>query len=126
MDMEISDKTTIGMPVRNLIAIIAAVSLGVWAYFGVIERLNILETNRQLMEADLLKKAEQTPKNLEIYMLIEMNAKQIEKHSLQLEENLHTQVMLEHLETQIDKLTKDVEKLKDATRSIEFANGNSH
>ena len=126
MDMEISDKTTIGMPVRNLIAIISAVSLGVWAYFGVIERLNILETNRQLMEADLLKKAEQTPKNLEIYMLIEMNAKQIEKHSLQLEENLHTQVMLEHLEEQVDKLLKDVEKLKDATRDIQFANGNGH
>lgn len=124
--MQVSSETTIGMPVRNLIAIIAAVSLGVWAYFGVIERLNILETNRQLMEADLLKKAEQTPKNLEIYMLIEMNAKMIEKHALQLEENLHTQVMLEHLEEQVDKLTKDVEKLKDATRDITFANGNGH
>ena len=124
--MDISDKTTIGMPIRNLIAIVASVAVGVYSYFGVIERLNILETNRQLMEADLLKKAEQTPKNLEIYMLIEMNAKQIEKHNKQLQENLHTQVMLEHLEGQVDKLAKDVEKLKDATRSIEFANGNGH
>ena len=122
--MEISDKTTIGMPIRNLIAIAVSVALGVWAYFGVIERLNILETNRQLMEADLLKKAEQTPKNLEIYMLIEHNAKQIAEHNQQLEENLHTQVMLEHLEEQVDKLLKDVEKLKDATRDIQFANGN--
>ena len=124
--MEISDKTTIGMPIRNLIAIISGAILGVWAYFGVIERLNILETNRQLMEADLLKKAEQTPKNLEIYMLIEHNAKQISEHNQQLEENLHTQVMLEHLEEQVDKLLKDVEKLKDATRDIQFANGNGH
>jgi len=92
----------------------------------VIERLNILETNRQLMEADLLKKAEQTPKNLEIFMLIEHNAKQISEHSQQLEENIHTQVMLEHLEEQVDKLLKDVEKLKDATRDIQFANGNGH
>jgi hypothetical protein len=122
--MEISDKTTVGMPIRNLIAIAVSVALGVWAYFGVIERLNILETNRQLMEADLLKKAEQTPKNLEIYMLIEHNAKQIAEHNQQLEENLHTQVMLEHLEEQVDKLLKDVEKLKDATRDIQFANGN--
>ena|SRR5210317_2087929 len=122
--MEISDKTTVGMPIRNLIAIAVSVALGVWAYFGVIERLNILETNRQLMEADLLKKAEQTPKNLEIYMLIEHNAKQISEHNQQLEENLHTQVMLEHLEEQVDKLLKDVEKLKDATRDIQFANGN--
>ena len=114
------------MPIRNLIAITTSVALGVWAYFGVIERLNILEMNRQLMGADLLKKAEQTPKNLEIYMLIEMNAKQIEKHSQQLEENLHTQVMLDHMESQLEKLMKDVEKLKDATRSIEFANGNGH
>jgi len=124
--MELSDKTTIGMPIRNLIAIATSVALGVWAYFGVIERLNILETNRQLMEADLLKKAEQTPKNLEIFMLIEHNAKQISEHNEQLEENLHTQVMLEHLEEQVDKLLKDVEKLKDQTRDIEFANGNGH
>jgi len=124
--MEISDKTTIGMPIRNLISIISIAIISVWGYFGIIERLNILETNRQLMEADLLKKAEQTPKNLEIYMLIEMNAKQIEKHTQQLAENIHTQVMLDHLETQQEKLTKDVEKLKDATRDIQFANGNGH
>ena len=124
--MELSDKTTIGMPIRNLIAIVSSVAVGVWAYFGVIERLNVLETNRQLMEADLLKKAEQTPKNLEIFMLIEHNAKQISEHSQQLEENIHTQVMLEHLEEQVDKLLKDVEKLKDATRDIQFANGNGH
>ena len=124
--MEISDKTTIGMPIRNLIAIATSVALGVWASFGVIERLNILETNRQLMEADLLKKAEQTPKNLEIFMLIEHNAKQISEHSQQLEENIHTQVMLEHLEEQVDKLLKDVEKLKAATRDIQFSNGSGH
>jgi len=124
--MEISDKTTIGMPIRNLISIISIAIISVWGYFGIIERLNILETNRQLMEADLLKKAEQTPKNLEIYMLIEMNAKQIEKHTQQLAENIHTQVMLDHLSSQVEKLQKDVEKLKDATRSIEFANGNGH
>ena len=124
--MEISDKTTVGMPIRNLIAIAVSVALGVWAYFGVIERLNILETNRQLMEADLLKKAEQTPKNLEIYMLIEHNAKQIEDHNQRLDADVHTKVMLEHLEEQVDKLLKDVEKLKDATRDIQFANGNGH
>ena len=124
--MEISDKTTVGMPIRNLISIVFVAIISVWGYFNIIERLNILETNRQLMEADLLKKAEQTPKNLEIFMLIEHNAKQIAEHNEQLEENLHTQVMLEHLEEQVDKLLKDVEKLKDQTRDIEFANGSSH
>ena len=109
--MEISDKTTVGMPIRNLISIVTAVVIGAWAYFGVIERLNILETNRQLMEADLLKKAEQTPKNLEMLMLIEMNSKLLEKHQIQLDENIHTKVLLTEANKKIDKLQEDVEKL---------------
>ena len=63
------------------------------------------------MEADLLKKAEQTPKNLEMLMLIEMNAKIIEKHQIQLDDNVHTQVMLNEANKKIEKLQKDVEKL---------------
>ena len=72
--MKISDNTSIAMPMRNLISIVVAVAVGVWAYFGIVERINTLETSKQLMEADLLKKAEQTPKNLEMFMLIEHNA----------------------------------------------------
>ena len=66
---------------------------------------------KQLMEADLLKKAEQTPKNLEMLMLIEMNAKILEKHQIQLDDNIHTQVMLNEANKKIDKLQEDVEKL---------------
>ena len=51
-----------------MLAIVAAVAIGVWAYFGVIERLNKLETSDTLFQADLLKKAEQEPKNLEMFM----------------------------------------------------------
>jgi hypothetical protein len=69
--LDISSDTSIAMPMRNLLSIVSAVAIGVWAYFGIVERLNNLETSKQLMEADLLKKAEQTPKNLEIYMLID-------------------------------------------------------
>ena len=125
-EFKLSDQTSVALPIKNIVAIVSAIVVAVWTYFGIVERLNRLETNEKLMAQDLLKKAEQTPKNLEIYMLIEMNAKQIEKHNQQLQENLHTKVMLEHLESQVEKLTKDVEKLKDATRSIEFANGNGH
>ena len=78
--MKISDNTSIAMPMRNLISIVVAVAVGVWAYFGIVERINTLETSKQLMEADLLKKAEQTPKNLEMFMLIEHNAGILEKH----------------------------------------------
>ena len=109
--MKISDNTSIAMPMRNLISIVVAVAVGVWAYFGIVERINTLETSKQLMEADLLKKAEQTPKNLEMLMLIEMNAKLLEKHQIQLDENIHTKVLLTEANKKIDKLQEDVEKL---------------
>ena len=109
--MKISDNTSIAMPMRNLISIIVAVAIGVWAYFGIVERLNSLETSKQLMEADLLKKAEQKPKNLEMLMLIELNASIIEKHQEQLDENVHTKVLLMEAQKKIEKLIEDVEKL---------------
>jgi|TARA_S200002703_G_C3672136_1_gene206369 hypothetical protein len=109
--MKISDQTSIAMPMRNLISIIIVIAIGVWGYFGIVERLNNLETSKQLMEADLLKKAEQTPKNLEMLMLIEMNAKIIEKHQKQLDENIHTKVLLMEADKKINKLQEDVEKL---------------
>ena len=109
--MKISDSTSIAMPMRNLISIVVFVAVGVWAYFGIVERINTLETSKQLMEADLLKKAEQTPKNLEMLMLIEMNAKLLEKHQMQLDENIHTKVLLTEANKKIEKLQEDVEKL---------------
>ena len=109
--MKINENTNVALPIRNLLAIIGAVAIGVWAYFGIVERLNSLETSKQLMEADLLKKAEQTPKNLEMLMLIELNASIIEKHQEQLDENVHTKVLLMEAQKKIEKLIEDVEKL---------------
>ena len=63
--LDISDSTAVSMPMKNLIAIVGAVAMGVWAYFGVIERLNKLETNalldkyKEYYESDLDKKDEQ-------------------------------------------------------------------
>ena len=109
--MKINSETNLSLPIRNLVALIFVICSGLWAYFGIVERLNTLETSKQLMEADLLKKAEQTPKNLEMLMLIEMNAKLLEKHQIQLDDNIHTQVMLNEANKKIDKLQEDVEKL---------------
>ncbi len=109
--MKINSETNLSLPIRNLVALIFVICSGLWAYFGIVERLNTLETSKQLMEADLLKKAEQTPKNLEMLMLIEMNAKLLEKHQIQLDDNVHTQVMLNEANKKIEKLQKDVEKL---------------
>ena len=122
--MKISDRTNIGLPLRNLIGLVAAVAAGAWFAFGVIERLNRLETKNQLFEKDLLEASVQKPIDQEQFMLLEWQAKQIEKINKILEANLHTNVMLEQHTKEIEKIKKDVEKLKDATRDIKFSNGN--
>ena len=109
--MKINDNTNISLPVRNLIALIFIICSGLWAYFNIVERLNTLETSEQLMKNDLLKKAEQTPKNLEMLMLIEHNAEILDKHQIQLDENIHTKVLLNEATKKIEKLQQDVEKL---------------
>jgi len=122
--MKISDSTSVALPLRNLFAIVGTVAIGAWFAFGVIERLNNLETKNQLFEKDLLEASVQKPIDQEQFMLLEWQAKQIEKIQKILEENMHTNVMLEQHTKEIEKLKKDIEKLKDATRDIKFANGN--
>jgi len=122
--VKISDNTNIGLPLRNLIGLIGAIIVGAWFAFGVIERLNKLETKNQLFEKDLLEASVQKPIDQEQFMLLEWQAKQIEKMQKQLEDNVHTGVMLKQHSKEIEKLKKDLEKLKDATRDIKFSNGN--
>ena len=104
--MKVSENTSISMPIRNMLAIIAAVAVGAWAYFGVIERLNKLETSDTLFQADLLKKAEQEPKNLEMYMLIEHLASQIESIEKEIDASRYNKVNIDHLKEQVDMLQK--------------------
>jgi len=110
--LKLSDQTQVSLPIKNMVAILSTVVVAVWTYFGIVERLNRIETNEKLMAQDLLKKAEQTPKNQEMYMLIEYQAKALEKHSKQLEENVHTKVIIQQLEKKIDKLEKELDKLR--------------
>ena len=125
--MKLSDNTAISMPMRNLLSILAAVAIGVWAYFGVIERLNNVETNYKLMSSDLEKNTDfrikwprgelgSLPADSEQFMLIEHMAGQIEKHTEQLEGGMHNKVNIEFLSKQVEKLLADVEKLKDKIR----------
>ena len=106
--MKVSENTSISMPIRNMLAIVAAVAVGAWAYFGVIERLNKLETSDTLFQADLLKKAEQEPKNLEMFMLIEHLAKQIESIEKEIEASRYNKVNIDHLKEQVDLLQKKI------------------
>ena len=114
--MKLSDNTAISMPMRNLISILGATAVGVWAYFGVIERLNNIETRATLFEADLLKAADQKPIDQEQYMLLEFTAIQLEKVTTEMESMMNNRVNIDFLKTQVDKLQKDVEILKDKVR----------
>ena len=122
--MKISTESNIGLPLKNLLGLISAIVVGAWFAFTVIERLNNLETRNKLFEKDLLEASVQKPVDQEQFMLLEWQAKQIEKMQKQLEDNVHTGVMLNQHSKEIEKIKKDVEKLKDQTRDIKFANGN--
>ena len=125
--MKLSDNTAISMPMRNLLSILAAVAVGVWAYFGVIERLNNVETNYKLMSSDLEKNTDfrikwprgelgSLPADSEQFMLIEHIAGQLEKVQEQLEAGMHNKVNIEFLSKQMEKALTDIEKLKDKIR----------
>ena len=110
--MKISENTNIGLPIKNLIGLISAILIGAWFAFGVIERLNKLETADTLFQADLLKKAEQEPKNLEMFMLIEHLASQIESIEKEIEASRYNKVNIDHLKEQVDIINKQIEKLR--------------
>ena len=120
--MKLGPEQAVQMPMKTVLSLIVIVSAFTFSYFQITERLNKLETQDTLMQSDLLKKAEQTPKNLEIFMLIEELYKQSDKHQELLDKNIHTQVKLDHIAIQLDKALTDIEKLKDKVRE----NGNSY
>ena len=144
--LDISDSTAISMPMKNLIAIVAAVSMGVWAYFGVLERITMLETTSKLaekdlnqhverLEADLTKNTEfrikwprgemgTLPADSEQYMLIEDIYGSVEKIEKQLDSMMDNKINIQFLQKQVEKMLSDIEKLKDADREIVYQNGN--
>ena len=144
--LDISDSTAISMPMKNLIAIVAAVSMGVWAYFGVLERITMLETTSKLaekdlnqhverLEADLTKNTEfrikwprgemgTLPADSEQYMLIEDLYGSVEKLEKHIDNMMNNKINIEFLQKQVEKMLEDIEKLKDADREIVYKNGN--
>ena len=131
--LDLSDKTAISMPMRNLLAILATVGIGVYSYFGVQERLNSLETRVTLSEADLTKNTEfrikwprgemgQLPADNEQYMLLEFLSGQTENIQKEMESMMSNTVNIDFLKKQVAKLQDDVEKLKDKVRN----NGGDH
>ena len=115
--MKISDSTNVQMPLKTVISLITLVAVGTWAYFGLIQRITELETARQLMEADLLKKAEQTPVDMEQTMILEWLGTQNATMEAELESMINNKINIEFLKEQVSKLQSDVETLKDKVRA---------
>ena len=122
--MKVSENTSVAMPIKNMIGIIIAVSAGIFAYTEITARLTSLETSRELMNADLLKKSEQTTTDSEQFMLLEELYKTVDKLQETQEQNMTNKVNIEFTQKQLEKALADIEKLKDKVR--ENGNGSSH
>ena len=146
--LDISDSTAVSMPMKNLIAIVGAVAMGVWAYVGVMERLNKLETNTTLLTKDL-EQAEEAlsldieknnefrikwprgdlgspPADSEQFMLIEFLSGQVETIQTQLEGMMNNKVNIERLQKDMQKALNDIEELKDSLREAKNGYGHSN
>ena len=143
--LDVSDQTAISMPMRNLLSIITAVAIGVWAYFGVLERITMLETKAALSEKDLNQAVEMLttdlekntefrikwprgemgslPADSEQFMLIEHIAGQVEQIQKSMESMMNNGVNIKRLQEDVKILREDVEKLKDSNRDIIYKNG---
>ena len=126
--MKISDNTAVSMPMRNLISILAAVGIGVWSYFGIIERLNNIETQGKLMVVDVEKNTEfrikwprgemgSLPADAQQDMLIEFISTQIEAIQEEMEGMMSNTVNIKRAQQDIEKLITTTEKLEDKVRA---------
>ena len=146
--LDISDQTAVSMPMKNLIAIVVAVAVGVWAYFGIVERINKLETQSVLIQKDMNAEDErlhsevtkntefrikyprgelgQSSQDIEQFMLIEDLYKSVERMQKHLDDMANNKVNIEFLIKQLEKAQENIEKLKDADREIVYKNGGEH
>ena len=145
--LDISESTAVSMPMKNLIAIVVAVAVGVWAYFGIIERLNKLETQSVLLEKDMTAEDErlhnevtkntqfrikyprgelgQRSQDIAQFMLIEDLYKSVDRMQEHLDSMSNNKINIEFLNKQMDKALESIEKLKDADREITYKNGSN-
>jgi len=126
--MRVSDNTAISMPMRNLLSILAAVAVGVWAYFGVIERITSIENDNVLMKKDLDQAVEfsikwprgelgSLPADSEQFLLIESLLGDVEYIQLEIKESRHNAVNIDRLQKDVDKILEAIDLLKDKVRS---------
>ena len=135
MALKISDEAKVQMPMKTVASLIALVAIGTWAFFGIQEKLNQHSTKLEIMGKDSELNTEfrikwprgllgSLPADSEQFMLIEELYKQMDKLQVRVDGMLHNEVNIKALEKAVDKLQKDVEKLKDKQRTFSNGNGN--
>ena len=132
--MKISEESKIQMPFKTVLSLIAIVAVGTMSYFGIQEKINQHSTRLDLMEKDLELNTEfrikwprgqmgSLPADQEQFLLIESILKDIEKIHKALETGMHNNVNISRLQKDMDKVQKDIEKLKDSNREMHYKNG---
>ena len=125
--MKVSEQTNVQMPLKTVVSLITLVSVGTWAYFGVIERLNNIETQGKLMLSDVEKNTEfrikwprgemgSLPSDSQQDLLIEFISSQLEHMQTEMEGMMSNSVNIKRAQTDIEKMLQDIEKLKDKVR----------
>ena len=133
--LKISEEAAVQMPMKTVASLIAMVAIGTWAYFGIFESQNRMETTLKLMETDVIENTEfrikwprgqlgSLPADSEQFMMLEDIYKNLDRITKHIEDMALNKVNIEFLRKQMDKVLEDIEKLKDASRDMHYKNGN--
>ncbi len=137
MALKISEEAAVQMPMKTVASLICMVAIGTWAYFGIIETQNKIQTTVELMQKDLVENTDfrikwprgqlgSLPADSEQFMMIEDLYKTTDKLNKHIESMALNKVNIEFLTKQMDKVLSDIEKLKDASREMHYKNGSTH
>ena len=135
--LKISEEAAVQMPMKTVASLIAMVAIGTWAYFGIIETQNRLQTTVELMSKDLTENTEfrikwprgqlgSLPADSEQFMMLEDIYKNLDRITKHIEDMALNKVNIEFLRKQMDKVLEDIEKLKDQARDMHYKNGRTH
>ena len=137
MALKISEEAAVQMPMKTVASLICMVAIGTWAYFGIIETQNKIQTTVELMQKDLVENTDfrikwprgqlgSLPADSEQFMMIEDLYKTTDKLNKHIESMALNKVNIEFLRRQMDKVLEDIEKLKDQNREMHYKNGSTH
>ena len=132
--LRISESAAVQMPMKTVASLITMVAIGTWAFFGIQEKLNQHATKLEIMDKDVVMNSDfrikwprgllgSLPDDASQFMLIEDLYKQVEKIQVTVDAMLHNKVNIEFLQTQVEKMAENIERLKDGQRSLKYTNG---